>query len=304
MSDIFDLLATKTPKGISEEQLVRWTQQGAITTAQRAHEKVRNAVDSIRWYVPKPIVYLQGSYRNSTNIRGDSDVDVVVELTLQRGVFSTYNEQVQFFVHYKDLLLSAVRQEFPSAKPAAKCIKIPRTNQTVPADVVPAFTVVNTKGLSLFTPASMAFYVADENRWVVNYPKQHYNNGASKNTRTGGLYKQTVRMFKNVLAYPGHDFPGYFVECLLYNVPDELFYAGRCPLGAFIRTETELRTRYQAILRWLTDCSFRLNNRSFDQFTCQNGQSYLFGNLPEQFPISLAEQAVMVWSAVWEYWDS
>ncbi len=66
---------------IPEEQLEVWSHQGAITTARQTHESIRTALSSHGW--PDGVdfeVYLQGSYKNATNVRGDSDVDVVVQL--------------------------------------------------------------------------------------------------------------------------------------------------------------------------------------------------------------------------------
>jgi tRNA nucleotidyltransferase (CCA-adding enzyme) len=68
--------------GIPESQLQTWSHQGAVTTAKTTHESIRNALAANT----SPIrdksyeVYLQGSYKNTTNIRGDSDVDVVAQL--------------------------------------------------------------------------------------------------------------------------------------------------------------------------------------------------------------------------------
>jgi tRNA nucleotidyltransferase (CCA-adding enzyme) len=66
---------------IPEKQLETWTNQGAVTSAQKAHESIRAALAA----QTSPIkdmnvdIFLQGSYRNFTNIYGDSDVDVVVK---------------------------------------------------------------------------------------------------------------------------------------------------------------------------------------------------------------------------------
>jgi hypothetical protein len=67
---------------IPESQLETWSHQGAVTTAKATSDSIRNALAAST----SPItgrdyeVYLQGSYKNDTNIRGDSDVDLVVQL--------------------------------------------------------------------------------------------------------------------------------------------------------------------------------------------------------------------------------
>ena len=71
---------------ISEQQLETWSRLGAQARSQRTYESIRNALGNHFWPAPMeaPAVYLQGSFRNHTNIAGDSDVDVVVEAS---GVF-------------------------------------------------------------------------------------------------------------------------------------------------------------------------------------------------------------------------
>lgn len=68
---------------IPEAQLQTWANQGATDSAQRTHTSPRSALDAYKKW-PAGVTYdayLQGSYRNTTNIRGDSDVDLVAELT-------------------------------------------------------------------------------------------------------------------------------------------------------------------------------------------------------------------------------
>ncbi len=64
---------------IPESQLATWSNPGASTTAKSTREAVERV---LKRHGPEKDfdVYLQGSYRNSTNIYGDSDVDVVVQL--------------------------------------------------------------------------------------------------------------------------------------------------------------------------------------------------------------------------------
>ena len=66
---------------ISESTLSRWSHHQAATAFTQAHLPIRAALDAYKW--PSEIkyeVFLQGSYKNDTNLGGDSDVDVVVRL--------------------------------------------------------------------------------------------------------------------------------------------------------------------------------------------------------------------------------
>jgi tRNA nucleotidyltransferase (CCA-adding enzyme) len=72
---------------IPESQLEIWSHQGAVTASKTTHESIRIALSANTSPIRQRVaaggveIYLQGSYKNDTNIRGDSDVDVVVELT-------------------------------------------------------------------------------------------------------------------------------------------------------------------------------------------------------------------------------
>jgi hypothetical protein len=65
--------------------------------------------------------------------------------------------------------------------------------------------------------------------YVDNFPKQNYDNGVSKNNATGRRYKEIVRCVKRLVGvlYDARiiprDYPGYLLESLVYNVPNDRF---------------------------------------------------------------------------------
>jgi len=67
---------------IPTEQLNRWSNQGAQETAIITHTQIQKVLnsDSSKIRGKDFEIFLQGSYKNDTNIRGDSDVDIVVML--------------------------------------------------------------------------------------------------------------------------------------------------------------------------------------------------------------------------------
>ena len=84
---------------IPESQLSTWSHHGAQDSSKRTHEAIRSVLNAHAW--PHGMTYnfyLQGSYRNDTNIRGDSDVDVVLELTsslkLDTDLLSPFDQNV------------------------------------------------------------------------------------------------------------------------------------------------------------------------------------------------------------------
>ena len=135
----------------------------------------------------------------------------------------------------------------------------------------------------------MTFRVPSESRWVINYPKLHYQNGARKNQNTNGWYKPTVRMFKNARTYlvdkgviPADLAPSYFLECLLYNVPNDKF-------------GPNLQSTFREVITW------RLK-ADFSRFVCQNEQLPLFGNTPEQWSEDKARCFLEAMVELWKDW--
>ena len=116
----------------------------------------------------------------------------------------------------------------------------------------------------------IAFWTQRENRLVVNYPQLHYDFGVQKNRdKTQGHYKPLVRIFKNAksrLVSSGiltpNIAPSYFVECLMFNVSDELF-------------KKPYSNAYLEILGWLAESdisTFRSQNRIIPLYGSSNEQ--------------------------------
>jgi len=76
--------------------------------------------------------------------------------------------------------------------------------------------------------------------------------------------------------------PSYFVECLLYNVPDHLFVANR-------------QLAMAGILQWL-------NTTNKILFFSQNGQVLLFGSTPEQWNLANADSFIGALISMWNHW--
>lgn len=224
--------------------LSAWTRQGATQASIEAHSAVRNALDSYDW--PSDIkyrVFLQGSYKNHTNIRGDSDVDVVVQCTSvfysnlsedQRAALG-FSKGKTTFRDFRTHVVAALNAHFRTgvvdASPS-KAIKVDRGNGVVPADVVPC---TEYRRYSSVAPrayvSGISFWTQRNSRQVVNFPEQHYSNGARKSEHTSGNYKSAVRIIKNarnyaIERYPEYtnaNFASYFIEGLLWNAPDRCF---------------------------------------------------------------------------------
>ena len=287
---------------IPESQLSRWSHHGPQDASIRTHEAIRRVLAAYDW--PKGVTYdfyLQGSYRNDTNIRGDSDVDVVLELQStflhdtsvlpeydKNRLLGSFGPATYDWNDFRRDALKAVEDGFGKTLVAQgnKSIKLKANPSRLAADIV--VCMEHRRYLSYRSYVEgMTFYALRDKRWVVNYPKEHYKNGASKSRRASDRYKRTVRMFKNARNYleshcgmPSRLAPSYFVECLLYNAPDAAFQYG-------------FQDTYCAVVNWMV-------NADFEKLPCQNEQQYLFGTSPDQWSISdakdFAGRLVTLWN--------
>ena len=247
--------------------------------------------------------YLQGSYRNDTNIRGDSDVDVVLELT------SAFRHDTSALSQYEQGLLTSsfqpashdwndFRRETLKALEAGfsrgivsqsnKSIKLKADPPRLAVDVVVCMEHRQYTSYSSYVKG-ITFWAMRDKRWIVNFPQEHYKNGAAKSARAADRYKRTVRMFKNARNHlestrriSADLAPSYFVECLLYNAPDSAFQYG-------------FQETYCSIVNWIVQ-----NN--LDRLVCQNGQQWLFGPSPEQWSAMDAKAFANELVSLWNDW--
>ncbi|MBM4056236.1 MAG: nucleotidyltransferase [Planctomycetes bacterium] len=281
---------------ISESQLETWSHQGAITTAKATADSIKNALNTYNnWSDGIDFeVYLQGSYKNDTNIRGDSDVDVVAQLN--SAFYSNLPDEQKRHLglssasygwsDFRVDVLKALKDYYgqSSITEGNKSLKIKANNGRLSADVVVSAQYRKYKSVDNYDYVEgMCFWSRNDNQQIINYPKDHYDNGVSKHQNSNKWYKPTVRMFKNIRDYiSGDSTPSYFLECMLYNVPNANF-----------------GTSYQDTFCNIVNC---LNKADLDKFVCQNGQSKLFGMTPEQWDTKQAREFINNLIALWNNW--
>ncbi|MFN8475904.1 MAG: nucleotidyltransferase [Anaerolineae bacterium] len=297
---------------IPEYQLSTWSNIGATASAEATHHSIRNALEqSAKLSRVTYEAYLQGSYRNSTNIRGDSDVDLVVQLNSsfqgntsglspeENNLFNrTFSDATYGWSEFRADVLEALRSYYGSTQveEGKKTLKVKAGSGRLPADVVVCMQYRKYKSFRGLQSDNyvegMTFYVPSENRWVINYPKVHYDNGAAKNqyARTRGQYKPVIRMFKNTRSYliqrekiEKSLAPSYYIECLLYNVPDRMF-------------EASFQNSYYNVVKWL-------QSNVTSAFVCQNEQLGLFGPEAEQWTMDDAYKLNTEYINLWNNWS-
>ena len=276
---------------IPESTLAQWSHHRSAKASKQAHLAIRDALSTYQW--PSQVryeVFLQGSYKNDTNLRRDSDVDVVVRLAheLNPSVAALTGSDLasdashkaahQQWQSFRRHALKAMRVRFgDDVTSGRKTLKLNKGKLQADADLV--VTLRYKGGVSLYLP--------NERRWVVSFPQQHYQRGLKKERATNKRFKRTIRMFKaarNELARTGvlakEGAPSYFIECLLYNVPNQLF-------------ESKLGATYTGILTWI-------EAKKLKGFQSQSGQLPLFGPGQEQWTVEEARAFIRALRDMWD----
>jgi hypothetical protein len=230
-----------------EADFKAWSKPPTATEDDRcgnAESVVRNAIRSYVGFATRNVeVFAQGSYRNGTNVRADSDVDICLRCTdvcfseLPEGVTKadvglvdatyTYGE----FKNDVEAALNAYLGKSAVSR-GNKAFDLHENSYRVDADVVPTFEHrrYRRKAGGGFDYLSGTELRPDRGGRIINWPHQNYDNGTAKNGRTGQRFKKMVRILKrlrNEMADNGvaaaRPIPSYLIECLVWNVPDSTF---------------------------------------------------------------------------------
>lgn len=223
-----------------EAQFRQWASPPGKTEEQRcdnAVKAIKNALEASKELKFRNIqVFAQGSYRNNTNVRKDSDVDIGVLCTdtyfydlpsesataAQFGIIpATYS-----YADFKNDVGAALAAYFgkDSITRGNKAFDIHETTYHVEADVAPFF--VHRRYHQAGTWLTGVELRSDKGDRVINWPEHHYENGIQKNKDTGTRYKSIVRVLKALSAemveakIPQGNIPGFLIECLLWNTPN------------------------------------------------------------------------------------
>jgi hypothetical protein len=234
-----------------EAQLRTWSTPPGVTEQEkmeRAEKEVRAAIAASRKLAAHDVdVFPQGSYRNRTNVPRESDVDICVRCndTFFYEFFPEDTETIRRaaaispasygYWEFKNDVAAALVARFgrSAVKRGDKAFNVRETTYRVEADVVATFQHRRYTGLDWYGRPTYLIgteFVSDSGKRIVNWPQQHYDNGVAKNQRTRERFKAMVRVLKNLrnemddahIAEAG-PIPSYFIECLVYNVPDSTF---------------------------------------------------------------------------------
>ena len=188
-------------------------------------------------------IFLQWSYANSTNIKEDSDVDIVVcRNNIHRDNFwfmgrnSNYLSQYNIdysrksFYDFKIKVERALFWEFwNSITRKNKCLRLDISNYNlVNADIVPTYELHKFINDWRYYPWIALF--SDDGTYIENFPKMHQKNWEEKNQRTNWMYKDMVRLIKNCKAYYSDIYndnskviSSFMIENCLWNIESNIY---------------------------------------------------------------------------------
>lgn len=250
----------------------------------RAERMITDAINAHPAFADTSIaVYAKGSYPNNTNVRLDSDVDIVVEnrdCWYYEYVPNDIRPSVNTFSAYTGAWTPALwRTEVTKAltncfgssdvdTSGEVALEIAAVAGSRPnADVIPSFPYqcYFSADLRIVEQGSKVF--KKSGGAIINWPDQQLRNGRAKNLTTGGRYKDFVRALKNAenrLVKQGliTAMPSYFMECLVWNVPNPTLQTYGLDNG------------FKTTLVWLWD--HLTDQYDYDQWDEPNSRKYLF----------------------------
>lgn len=188
-------------------------------------------------------IFLQGSYANNTNVRQSSDVDIAIVRTdrfrpkFRNGVQKCYYDFINANPedkNFKDIIQEILNKKFQKdTERKNKSIKINGNSNRKDADVVPALSYrdySNDYNFDKQNYTSGILIQADDGTEIINYPKQHFENGVNKNEETNHYFKKMVRIAKEIRfqmeeqgCYTASKISSFDIECLIYNIPNVYF---------------------------------------------------------------------------------
>lgn len=213
----------------------------------RTEKRIRDAIAADQRLAGNVRVFVKGSYASNTNVRRDSDVDVAVEWKSWAYISKT-NEAAKYSwdqlgvplgdaapspAEYRRWVEQALCTAFGSVPvdvTGNKAIIVAGGSTTLDADVIPCFRHKRYEAKDREPHQGIRLYPQNGGT-VENWPEQNRLNGIRKNdvNSTHRRYKELVRALKRLendmvqTRRLQQDVHGFFIESLLYNLPDTVF---------------------------------------------------------------------------------
>ncbi|MBK9334689.1 MAG: nucleotidyltransferase [Ignavibacteria bacterium] len=168
---------------VLKQQLEVWSHQGAIVKSKVTADSVKNALNNYEHFPTSDYtVYLQGSYKNDTNIRGESDVDVIIQLNKTFFNNLTPDQKKMLGLTPADYLYNKYREDVYTALTnyfdernvtvESKCVKIKENENRLPADVIITCQYREYYALENNSYVEGVYFFTNDadNRKIINFP--------------------------------------------------------------------------------------------------------------------------------------
>ena len=237
------------------DRFLTWSRPPSDSEETKADRAARMINDSISSYAPlnkkQMSVYGSGSYKNNTNTRNESDIDIVV--VLQDCFFPKYPQgkppQSEDLGHTGGVAygLNAFREDVGRALVAkfgsqgvtagSKAFDVHSNTARLDADVAVflehhRYTGKKNSDGTWHYLEGVEMRGQDGTR-IINWHRDHYRNGVDKNIRTGRRYKRIARVMKCLRddmkrgekkeVREAADVPSFLLECLAFNASDNCY---------------------------------------------------------------------------------
>lgn len=230
----------------NEETFTNWTKPPSDTEQtklENSERMVRGAInEDEKLKKISTETFGQGSYANDTNVRLNSDIDINVRYT--DGFYFELPEDTTesdlgldklpsanyTFKEFKDDVENALVKKFgrSEVKRTDKCLRIKENNYRIQTDVVPTWNYrrYNKDGSYVL---GAKFFPESSIGGIVNFPKQHIQNGKDKNANTQRRFKRLTRLHRKLRYKMVEDgetinknITSFLLECLVWNVPNRI----------------------------------------------------------------------------------
>ncbi len=287
-----------------ESLFTNWAKPPSVSERERmenAERAVRDAIGASSALSDHNIrVFPQGSYRNRTNVRQDSDVDICVLCTdtyyfqlpegKTRDQFGLNTPATYPDATFRSDVENSLIDHFGASSVHAgkKAFDVHANSYRVDADVTACFEYRFFYEDGTYRTGTAL--LPKEGMYIPNYPDQHYKNGYAKHESTSQQYRKIVRALKNLagnMAASGisiaNSAPSFLLESMTWNVPDSMFVGDS----------------YKSDMRRILAHTFNatLNDEDCSDWYEVNGHKYLFRTTQ---PWS-REQAHNFLSSAWNY---
>jgi len=233
-------------------------------------------------------IYMQGSFLNNVNVGKNTKLEIVVELKksttedFEEFYFAEVSKKRAVKIAPRYSLLQFKNDLYNKLTANLKEHTIKRSNHALAilknmslpltVEILPAFAFKKTNSDGYKMDCILIYQQVSE-KYITAYPHLHTKNLEAKDKETNGNLRKIIRLMKRLREYMAENYgfpaavaPGYFIDCLAYNVPNNLL------MGEDLN---------EVLLKMLN----YLNLKNLNEMQCIHDQFKMFGNEFDQWEI-------------------